>query len=220
METHQREARHGWAVETALQPVKQRVLNLADRGLVELADREERAALSAWEGRPVRWAARLAPPGHDLLLYSRVRPQHTTPVHDGLKRQRAELSLSQMAALLLAVSLAGQLRERLAEGLSDQVSAARCDHLVKRWVLHLTEEQMASVAYVFWLHKMTGSALEANRFARETGITHEPTSAPRTAFPPSAPLLQPRPPAPARSAETGSAPPATSTPRAPGAPQS
>ncbi|WP_333741985.1 DUF6417 family protein [Streptomyces sp. IBSBF 2806] len=33
---------------------------------------------------------------------------------------------------------------------------------------------MESVAYGFWLHKMSGSALEANRFARDYDIAHLP----------------------------------------------
>lgn len=48
---------------------------LEKRGLVELAGREDRAELSAWEGRPVRWGARLTPYGHDTLAYARSRPQ-------------------------------------------------------------------------------------------------------------------------------------------------
>ncbi|KPI22739.1 hypothetical protein OV320_1436 [Actinobacteria bacterium OV320] len=62
VEARRRRAEHGWAVDAVLAPVKQRVLNLADRGLIDLADREERAALSAWEGRPVRFPGP-APPG-------------------------------------------------------------------------------------------------------------------------------------------------------------
>ncbi|KPI20687.1 hypothetical protein OK006_9469 [Actinobacteria bacterium OK006] len=31
---------------------------------------------------------------------------------------------------------------------------------------------MNSVAYGLWLHRMTGSAAEANRFAREYGVVH------------------------------------------------
>ncbi len=189
VQAHQRDAGHGWAADAVLLPVKRRVLNLADRGLLELADREERAALSAWEGRPVRWAARLAPPGHDLLLYHRNRPRQTAPAGTESGRQRVELCLSQMAALLQAVSLADQLQQPLTDGLADRVRAARCDHLVKRWVLRLTSDQVDCVAYIFWLHKMTGSASEANRFTRDTGITYEPTPAPRTAVPQSVPIL-------------------------------
>ncbi|MEU1519018.1 DUF6417 family protein [Streptomyces sp. NPDC005811] len=189
VQAHQRDAGHSWAVDVVLMTVKRRVLNLADRGLLELADREERAALSAWEGRPVRWAARLAPPGHDLLLYTCARPRQMTHAEAEPGRRRVELCLSQMAVLLLAVSLADRLQQPLAEGLADEVRAARCDHLVKRWVLHLTEDQLASVAYMFWLHKTTGSAAEANRFTRDTGITYQPAPTPRTAVPPSVPIL-------------------------------
>ncbi|WP_331740047.1 DUF6417 family protein (plasmid) [Streptomyces sp. NBC_00015] len=194
VEARRRGAEHGWAVDAVLAPVKQRVLNLADRGLIELADREERAALSAWEGRPVRWAARLAPDGHDLLLYAASRPRHTAPAGGpGPEHRRVELCLSQMAALWQAVSLGARLRRPLADGLTDEVRTACCDHRVKRWVLHLTDDQIASVAYVFWLHKTTGSALEANRFARDTGVTHRPAPARRTAIPERTPLLH-RPP--------------------------
>ncbi|MER6785755.1 hypothetical protein ABT330_14225 [Streptomyces sp. NPDC000658] len=54
----QEAAGYGWALDWDLRPVKQRVFNLAARGLVELAGREDRAELSAWEGRAARWAAR------------------------------------------------------------------------------------------------------------------------------------------------------------------
>lgn len=47
----ERAVEHGWALAWDLRPVKQRVFNLAERGLTEFADREDRAALSAWEGR-------------------------------------------------------------------------------------------------------------------------------------------------------------------------
>ncbi|MEU5075996.1 hypothetical protein AB0G76_31215 [Streptomyces asoensis] len=43
-------------------------------GLVETSDRETLAELSAWEGRPVRWAGQLSAAGHDLLAYERARP--------------------------------------------------------------------------------------------------------------------------------------------------
>lgn len=43
----ERAAEHGWALDWDLRPVKQRVFNLAERGLTEFADREDRAALSA-----------------------------------------------------------------------------------------------------------------------------------------------------------------------------
>ncbi|WP_398871580.1 DUF6417 family protein [Streptomyces mirabilis] len=40
--------------------------------------------------------------------------------------------------------------------------------------MHLTQKQMDSVAYGLWLHRMTGFAAEANRFAREYGVLHSP----------------------------------------------
>ncbi|MET8169791.1 hypothetical protein ABZT34_37075 [Streptomyces sp. NPDC005329] len=71
----ERAAGHGWALDWDLRPFKQWVFTLAERGLTELADREDRAALSAWEGRPVRRAARLTPQGHDLQPRRPPHPQ-------------------------------------------------------------------------------------------------------------------------------------------------
>ncbi|MDX3697363.1 DUF6417 family protein [Streptomyces europaeiscabiei] len=68
--------------------------------------------------------------------------------------------------------------------MAEQARTARCDHGARRWLLYLTPEQMESVAYGFWLHRMTGSAMEANHFARDYGSTHRP--APRHASPASA----------------------------------
>ncbi|MEH0450288.1 DUF6417 family protein [Streptomyces sp. B21-102] len=170
----QRIAGHGWALDVHLRPVKQRVFNLAERGLTELADREDRAALSAWEGRAVRWAARLTAPGHDLLLYRRFRPQSAagTP-GPGPGLERVELLPSQLTALRLFIALSDRLRVPTADGLAERVRDARREAAVNRHVLYLSPEQMASVAYAFWLHKMSGSALEANRFTRDYGISHD-----------------------------------------------
>nr|WP_248002771.1 DUF6417 family protein [Streptomyces sp. RLB1-33] len=77
------------------------------------------------------------------------------------------------------VGLTGRLRVPPADGLADQVRSASCDHGIKRWRLCLTREQMESVAYRLWLHRMTGSAAEANRFARECGVAHCPSPAER-----------------------------------------
>ncbi|MEU1449116.1 MULTISPECIES: SCO family protein [Streptomyces] len=85
-----------------------------------------------------------------------------------------ELIRSQMAALRVFVGLADQLRVPPADGLAEQVRAASCDHGIKRRRLYLTPEQVASVAYGLWLHRMTGSAAQANRFAREYGVVHSP----------------------------------------------
>ncbi|MEU5281019.1 DUF6417 family protein [Streptomyces asoensis] len=173
----ERAAEHGWALDWDLRAVKQRVFNLAERGLTVFADRDDRAALSAWEGRAVRWAARLTAPGQDLLLYSRFRSQTEAEAPDG-SLQQVELTSSQMTALQLYVALAGRLRRPPAAGLAEQVHTARRDRLVNRYVLHLSLEQMECVAYAFWLHSMSRSALEANRFTRDYGITYHPDPAP------------------------------------------
>ncbi|MEW2051390.1 DUF6417 family protein [Streptomyces sp. NPDC005476] len=169
----QEAAGRGWALDGDLRSVKQRVFNLAARDLVELAGREDRAELSAWEGRAVRWAARPTPCGDDLLLYSRLRPQ-PAPEEPGPRLRRVELIHSQLTALRLFVALTDQLRVPPAEGLAERVRGARREPGTNRHVLYLSQEQMASVAYGFWLRKMSGSALEANRFARDYDVAHHP----------------------------------------------
>ncbi|WP_371651923.1 DUF6417 family protein [Streptomyces mirabilis] len=142
---------------------------------MELAGRDDRAELSALEGRPVRWAARLTPYGYDTLTYGCSRPRAEPPPGEAAPdRQLVELIPSQMAALRAFVGLTGQLRAPPADGLAEQVRTASCDHGIKRWRLYLTQKQMNSVAYGLWLHRMTGSAAEANRFAREYGVVHSP----------------------------------------------
>ncbi|WUJ92896.1 DUF6417 family protein [Streptomyces mirabilis] len=68
-------AGHGWTLDTELLPPHQQQANaLENQGLVELASPEDRAELSALEGRHVRWAARLTSYGHDTLAYGQSRP--------------------------------------------------------------------------------------------------------------------------------------------------
>ncbi|MFE9769573.1 DUF6417 family protein [Streptomyces sp. NPDC005808] len=167
---------HGWVLDAEfLPPQQQNVNTLENQGLVELAGREDRAELSAWEGRTVRWAARLTPYGHDTLTYAQSRPQPApSPGETDPDRKLVELIPSQMTALRLFVHLAGRLRVLPADGLAEQVRIARCDHGIKRWQLYVTPEQIESVAYGLWLHRMTGSAAEANRFGREYGVIHHP----------------------------------------------
>ncbi|MEU8950793.1 DUF6417 family protein [Streptomyces sp. NPDC048489] len=169
---------HGWTLDTEFLLLHQQQAGaLTGHGLVELAGREDRAELSVLEGRPVRWAARLTPHGHDALLYGRLRPRAApAPAVPGPGRP-VELIPSQMAALRVFLHLAGRLRIPPAPGLAEQVRTASCDHGIKRWRLHLTEDQIASVAYGFWLHRMTGSAAEANRFFREYGAAYMPSPA-------------------------------------------
>ncbi|MFE5088617.1 DUF6417 family protein [Streptomyces mirabilis] len=170
---------HGWTLDTELLPAHQQQVNALEiQGLVELAGREDRAELSALEGRPVRWAARLTPHGHDTLTYGCSRPRAEPSLGgEEADRQVVELIPSQMAALRVFVGLTGQLRVPPADGLAEQVRTASCDHGIKRWRLYLTTEQIASVAYGLWLHRMTGSAAEANRFGREYGVVHSPAGA-------------------------------------------
>ncbi|MFJ1536784.1 DUF6417 family protein [Streptomyces mirabilis] len=172
-------AGHGWTLDTELLPSHQQQANaLENQGLVELAGREERAELSVLEGRPVRWAARPTPYGHDTLAYGCSRPRAEPPPSEAAPDwQPVELIPSQMAALRVFVGLADQLQVPPADGLAEQVRTASCDHGIKRWRLYLTPEQMESVAYGLWLHRMTGSAAEGNRFGREYGVVHSPARA-------------------------------------------
>ncbi|MFF3938329.1 DUF6417 family protein [Streptomyces phaeofaciens] len=147
-------AAHGWSLDTDVEPLRLTVCKLADQGLLETADRETRAELSAWEGRPVRWAVRVSAAGHNLLLYDRVRP-FPTPSASGPGRQLVELLPSQMTALRLFVSLANQLRTPLAAGLAEQTRTAVHDASAGRW--------------------LTGSSGEANRFGRAYGVHHQPS---------------------------------------------
>ncbi|MFF9819410.1 hypothetical protein [Streptomyces sp. NPDC014006] len=74
---------YGWVLSTDVPPgLQQSLQSAAAQGLVELADREDRAELSAHEGRPVLWAARLSAQGHDVLTYLHASPDptpHSTP---------------------------------------------------------------------------------------------------------------------------------------------
>lgn len=135
------------------------------------------------EGRPVRWAARLTPHGHDTLTYGLLRPRAEPAPAAPVLGRPVELIPSQMAALRVFVHLADRLRISPAAGLAEQVRTASCEHGIKRWRLYLTEEQIASVAYGFWLHRMTGSAAEANRFSREYGTAFGPSSAQQGGLP-------------------------------------
>ncbi|MEU9542632.1 hypothetical protein [Streptomyces mirabilis] len=118
-------AGHGWTLDTELLPPHlQQVNALENQALVELASKEDRAELSALEGRPVRWAARLTPYGHDTLAYGQSRPRaELSSGNAGLNRQLVELIPSQMAALRVR-DLADQLRMPPADGLAEQVRAA------------------------------------------------------------------------------------------------
>ena len=149
---------------------QQAVESAAQQGLAELAGREVRAELSAWEGRPVLWAARLSPCGHDLLIYADVSPapapQHKPADGDTL----VELRPAEMDALRVYVSTGALVRVQSAEGLAQRARAAGFDRPANRWTLCLTEEQLESVVYALYVRSMSGSTTEANRFCRTYGL--------------------------------------------------
>jgi hypothetical protein len=172
----QQASEHGWVLEGP-EHISQRegVAALERAGLAELAGREVRAELSAWEGRPVRWAARLTGQGHDVLAYHRHGPAISRP-EPGPGQTLVQLRPAQMDAVRVFVSLtADHLYHAPAAGLEEQVRAAVHDRALGRWLLCLTREQVKSVAYGLWLHSMTRSVAEANRFGREYGIVYRPT---------------------------------------------
>ncbi|MEV5847408.1 DUF6417 family protein [Streptomyces sp. NPDC051985] len=142
-----------------------------------MADLETRAGLSAWEGRPVRWAACLSAAGHDVLAFARLLPA-PVPAEPAADATLVELLPSQMTVvqMYLALVRAGQTRVAPADGLAEQVRDAVHDRVAGRWRLCLTRPQMESVAYALWLRQVTGAAGEARRFARDYGIVHVPGS--------------------------------------------
>ncbi|WP_452746343.1 DUF6417 family protein [Streptomyces filipinensis] len=79
-----------------------------------------------------------------------------------------ELRRSEMDALRRCAHLGERLHVPPAEGLADRVRTAR--RLGSLWVLYLNEEQITSVAYALHLRSMSGSATDANRFARRYGV--------------------------------------------------
>ncbi|MEV0982615.1 DUF6417 family protein [Streptomyces sp. NPDC049915] len=186
---------YGWVLSTDVPPgLQQSLQTAAAQGLVELADREVRAELSAYEGRPVLWAARLSAQGHDVLTYLNASPAptpHSTP--PAASEQVIELRPAQMDALRVYTNLAPVLRVAPADGLVERVRTAHFDRPNNRWRMTLTPGQIDSVAYAFHLRALSGSVAEANWFAREYGITYRvdgPTSRPR-AVRPSSPTVSP-----------------------------
>ncbi|MGW7821809.1 DUF6417 family protein [Streptomyces puniciscabiei] len=167
-------ADHGWVLLGMLRPDHHKAVeSAAGQGLVELAGREMRAELSVYEGGPVVWAARLTGHGRDALVYTEASPAPERrlggPDHG---EQLVELRRSEMDALRLYVHLGARLCVPPADGLEEKVRTAR--QLGSRWVLYLNEEQVASVAYAFYLRSVGGSGAEANRFGREYGVVFHP----------------------------------------------
>ncbi|KUM96190.1 hypothetical protein AQI95_42725 [Streptomyces yokosukanensis] len=168
----EREAERGWVLSAGLLPHHQQAVQAAARqGLAELADRETRAELSVWEDRPILWAARLSPSGHDVLTYMDASPAPAAQ-HESLPEGESmvELRPSEMDALRVYVRVGALLRVPPAEGLADRVRTARFDQARNRWSLRLDAGQVESVAYAFYLRSMGGSVTEANRFAGAYGV--------------------------------------------------
>lgn len=170
-------AREAWVLDVVV-PVQdqQRVEALASEGLVELADREIRAELSARLSRPVRWAARLTSFGRDVRTYAHADPPQTAGELDpGPGEQLVQLRPAQMDAVRVFVSLARDLTTGPAEGLAERVRSAPFSRSANRWRLCLTQEQTVSVAYALYLYRLSNSEAEANRFARDYGIVYRPS---------------------------------------------
>ncbi|MFI6803819.1 DUF6417 family protein [Streptomyces luteogriseus] len=182
---HERTARHAWVLDEAV-PVsfQQRVEPVVREGLAELADTNTRAELSALVSRPVRWAARLTCHGRDALAYAHARPLAAPDEHQpGPGERLVELRPAQMGAVRVFVSLAKELATAPADGLAERVRTASFSRTDNRWRLCLTEEQIVSVAYGLYLHRLTSSEAEANRFARDYGVTFRPSPATRAPVP-------------------------------------
>ncbi|MBV7698614.1 DUF6417 family protein [Streptomyces sp. TRM70350] len=147
-------------------------------GLAEWADPVQRAELSAYAGRPVAWAARPSGEGHDVLLYAEARarptPQPPPEPEPGPDQREVALLPSEMTMVRLYLSLADRLERPPAAGLDEAVRTARFRKEANRWLLHVTDEQTASIAYAFYLEGQWGHVTAANRFGRTYGIIHRP----------------------------------------------
>lgn len=181
---HERAAREGWVVDGVPVQDQQRVEALVSEGLVERADREIRAELSARLSRPVRWAVRLTSSGRDVHTYAHAGPpQPFGEPEPGPGEQLVELRPAQMDAVRVFVRLARALTAGQAEGLAERVRTAPFSRADNRWRLCLTQEQTASVAYALYLHRLSNSEAEANAFARDYGIVYRPSPTTGTPVP-------------------------------------
>jgi hypothetical protein len=174
---HARGAQEAWVLDDAVPVSLQRSAEVAMReGLVELADRGIRAELSVLTSRPVRWAARLTPHGRDTLAYAHACPLEVADgPQPGPGERLVELRPAQMRAVRVFVGLARALATAPADGLVGRVHAASFSRADNRWRLCLNDRQIASVAYGLYLHRLSGSEAEANRFARDYGVAYRPS---------------------------------------------
>ncbi|MER6062361.1 DUF6417 family protein [Streptomyces sp. NPDC001792] len=167
----EQQGQQGWVLSSDLPPGLQQAAEAAARqGLVRLADREMRAELSAYEGRPVLWAARLTAEAHDALAYAEASPAPAPRSQPAEGERLIELRPVEMDAVRVYLSIRRELRVPPADGLAERVRTAFYDRPNNRWTMCLTPEQIESVAYALHLRSISGSITEANRFARAYGV--------------------------------------------------
>ncbi|MEW2159857.1 DUF6417 family protein [Streptomyces sp. NPDC007189] len=94
---------------------------------------------------------------------------HPIPSHTGTPTRTAKTDARQRIQGYPSCSSRRALRVPPAEGLVQRVRTAHVDRPGKLWSLRLMAEQIASVAYAFYLRTVGSSGTEANRFAREYG---------------------------------------------------
>lgn len=106
-------SQHDWVLDNDIpESFQQSVESAVREGLAELAGRETRAELSAYEGRPIRWAARLTPFGGDARVYANARAvDEPIPEEPASGEQLVKLRPAQMAALRVFISV--RFRSRL-----------------------------------------------------------------------------------------------------------
>ncbi|WP_445403118.1 DUF6417 family protein [Streptomyces sp. LE64] len=170
---HEREpgTRQGWVVDGDLPAgFRKSAESVARDGLVEWADGATRSLLSARGGRPVAWAVRITALGRDVRRYAgAAAPGQAGP---GRGERLVKLRPAQMEALRVAVGVADELARKPAPGFLERVRTADFDPVANRWCMYLTLRHIDSVAYVFYLRGLCGSASEANHFARDYGVIY------------------------------------------------
>lgn len=121
---------------------------------------------------------RLTPDGHDVLAYRAARSAASTEgpptatLGPGLRE--VELRPAEMRALRIYLSLHEHLRRPAAEGLAEAACTARFMEGFNRWVLHVSDHQLASIARACFLEGLTGQVTAANRIARTYGAMYKP----------------------------------------------
>ncbi|WP_369384120.1 DUF6417 family protein [Streptomyces sp. cg36] len=149
---------------------------LASLGLCEMAPPEQVPALGL--GRQAGWAVRLTDDGHDALVYEALRnatpPANPATASDAdAGRRRVGLSPVDMLVLRRYVAAAAALRSPPVKGLEKALLDAVQEAQGGRYVLWLTEQEVASVARAFFLERISGTSASANRLGREHGAIYQ-----------------------------------------------